>query len=211
TYVVFIAPFEASVTWDESGIRGVTRFLSRFYALAHDVATGQIGREGAACDEALRRLQYATVARVTDDMEAFKYNTAVAALMGWLNDLEAARERGVSPAQWREMVGVFTILLAPFAPFLAEEVWQALLGHGETVHRQPWPAYDLALLEGGTVTLPVQVDGRLRDTITVPAGASEEEVQAAALAQPRVQVHLDGRAISRVIVVPGRVVNVVTG
>ena len=211
TYVVFIAPFDASVTWDESGIRGVTRFLSRFYALAHDVATGEIGREDAPGDEALRRLQHATVARVTDDMEAFKYNTAVAALMAWLNELEAARDREISPAQWREMAGVITILLAPFAPFLAEEVWQVLLGHGETVHRQPWPAYDPALLEGGIITLAVQVDGRLRDTITVPAGASEEEVQAAALAQPRVQVHLDGRAISRVIVVPGRVVNVVTG
>ncbi len=210
TYVVFIAPFEASVTWDESGIRGVTRFLSRFYALAHGVATGETGREGAPDDEALWRLQHATVARVTDDMAAFKYNTAVAALMGWLNELEAARDRETSPAQWREMAGVFTILLAPFAPFLAEEVWQALLGHGDTVHRQRWPGYDPALLEGGAVTLPVQVDGRLRDTLSVPAGASEAEVQAAALALPRVQYHLDGRTVRRVILVPGRVVNVVT-
>jgi leucyl-tRNA synthetase len=210
TYVVFIAPFEASVTWDESGIRGVTRFLSRFYALAHNVAGGHTGREGAERAEELQRHQHATVARVTGDMDAFKYNTAVAALMGWLNELEASSDRDVSRAQWREMTGVFTILLAPFAPFLAEEVWQALLGHAETVHRQPWPAHDPALVEGGAVTLPVQVNGRLRDTMTVPAGASEAEVQAAALAQPRIQFHLNGRTVRRVVVVPGRVVNVVT-
>lgn len=211
TYVVFIAPFEASVTWDESGIRGVTRFLSRFYALAHDVVTGEVGRQGAPCDERLRRLQHATVSRVTDDMEAFKYNTAVAALMGWLDELDAARDREVSLAQWREMVGAFTILLAPFAPFVTEEVWQALLGHDESVHRQPWPGYDPALLSGGTVTLAVQVNGRLRDTVAVPAGASEAEVQAAALARPRIRFHVGEQAVRRVIVVPGRVVNVVIG
>ena len=206
TYVVFIAPFDASVTWDESGIRGVTRFLSRFYALAHDVATGEIGREDAPGDEALRRLQHATVARVTDDMEAFKYNTAVAALMAWLNELEAARDREISPAQWREMAGVITILLAPFAPFLAEEVWQVLLGHGETVHRQPWPAYDPALLEGGIITLAVQVE-RLRDTIASRQAPPKKRCRRRWPMRPGPS---GGRAISRVIVVPSQMVNVVT-
>ncbi|MDT8307706.1 MAG: class I tRNA ligase family protein, partial [Anaerolineae bacterium] len=143
-------------------------------------------------------------------MEAFKYNTAVAALMGWLNELEAARERAIRPEQWRELIETFAILLAPFAPFVTEEVWQALLGNEETVHREPWPSFDPALLEAAEVTIAVQVNGRLRDTIRVPAGAEEAAIQAAALAQPNVQAHVGSQPVRRVIVVPGRIVNVVT-
>jgi leucyl-tRNA synthetase len=210
TYVVFIAPFEASVAWDDSGIRGVTRFLSRFHALAQVVATDQVGRAGAPRATDLERRRHAVVARLTGEMEAIKYNTAVAALMGWLNELDAAQGRDIPPEQWRELVGTFAILLAPFAPFMAEEVWQALLGHETSVHRQPWPGYDPALLEAEEVTLAVQVNGRLRDTIRVPAGADEAAVQAAALAQPNVRAHIGAQTVRRVIVVPGRIVNVVT-
>jgi leucyl-tRNA synthetase len=210
TYVVFIAPFEARVTWDESGIRGVTRFLSRFYALAHDVASGSIGQDGAPAAMDLERRRHAVVARITDEMEAFKYNTAVAGLMGWLNELEAARERAVAPGQWRELMATFAVLLAPFAPFVTEEVWQALLGNEGSVHRQPWPTYDPALLVSEEVTLAVQVNGRLRDTIRVPAGADDALVEAAALAQPNVQAHVGSQRVQRIIVVPGRIVNVVT-
>jgi leucyl-tRNA synthetase len=210
TYVVFIAPFEASVAWDDSGIRGVTRFLSRFHALALAVATGQVARDGAPPADDLERRRHAVVARLTDEMEAFKYNTAVAALMGWLNELEAAQSRAIPAEQWRELVGTFAILLASFAPFMAEEVWRALLGHETTVHRQPWPGYDPALLEAEEITLAVQVNGRLRDTIRVPAGADEAAVQAAALAQPNVRAHVGAQTVRRVIVVPGRIVNVVT-
>jgi leucyl-tRNA synthetase len=210
TYVVFIAPFEASVTWDETGIRGVTRFLDRYYAVAQEVASGAIGAEGAPAAADMVQRRHAIVARLTDEMEAFKYNTAVAALMGWLNELEAARERAMPPAQWRELIATFTVLLAPFAPFVTEEVWQGLLGNAETVHRQPWPDYDPALLASAEVTMAVQVNGRLRDTIRVPASAGEEEVRAAALAQPNVKVHVGGQPVKRVIVVPGRIVNVVT-
>ncbi len=207
TYIVFIGPFEASVDWNERGIRGVTRFLDRFLALATGVPVDEAHERGI--DEAFQRNMHQVIKRVGDDLQAFKFNTAVAALMGWLNDLYDARERPISGAQWREALETFCLLLAPVAPFITEEVWHAVLGHEQTVHRQSWPDYDPALLESDELTIAVQVKGRLRDTITVSADSDEQTLRDAALASPAIQRHVDGKAIRRTVVVPGRVINIV--
>jgi leucyl-tRNA synthetase len=207
TYIVFIGPFEANVIWDDRGIRGVTRFLDRFWALSHEVLSGDTPTGGF--DEAFQRNMHRAIQRVSDDMAAFKFNTAVAVLMEWLNDLVAARRKPIDGAQWREALVTFCLLLAPIAPFITEEVWQELLGRQGSVHRQPWPSYDPALLAPDKVTIAVQVNGRLRDTITVPSGSDEQALQQAALASPGVQRHVDGKSIRRTIVVPDKVINIV--
>ncbi len=207
TYIVFIGPFEASVDWNERGIRGVTRFLDRFWALAMSVPVDEDDEQGI--DEAFQGNMHRVIKRVGDDLQAFKFNTAVAALMGWLNDLYDARQQPISGVQWREALETFCLLLAPIAPFITEELWQAVLGHEQSVHRQSWPDYDAALLESDELTIAVQVNGRLRDTITVPADSDEQTLRDAALASPAVQRHVDGKAIRRTVVVPGRVINIV--
>ena len=211
TYVVFIGPFDASVVWDESGIKGVTRFLDRFWTLANDVILPEGRREAQGTDSNrdFARDMHRTVKRVTEDVEAFKFNTAVAALMAWLNTLYEARDGGVGTETWREAIETFCLLLAPFAPFIAEEVWREVLGHEKSVHRQRWPQYDKEVIQASEITVAVQVNGRLRDTITVPAEIGEDELEEAALASANVQRHLDGRPIRRAIVVPGRLVNFV--
>jgi len=141
-------------------------------------------------------------------VEAFKFNTAVAAMMEWINTLEAhLEEHGATPAL-REGAGVLIRLLAPFAPHITEELW-SLRGGESSVHEQPWPTYDLVLTADETVTLIVQVNGKLRDRIAVPAGIPDDEARRLALINPRVQASLDGRPAKQVIVVPGRLVNVV--
>jgi leucyl-tRNA synthetase len=133
----------------------------------------------------------------------------MAALMEWLNYLVEARAQAIGAAPWRLALETFACLLAPFAPFMAEEVWQEVLGHDDSVHRQAWPVYDEAMVEADEVTIAVQVNGRLRDTITVPADIEEDALRAAALASDNVQRHVDGKPVRKTIVVPGRVVNIV--
>jgi len=211
TYVVFIGPFEANVIWDDAGIKGVTRFLDRFWALANAVVSRGDQREetGTDGDGAFARTMHRAIKRITEDVEAFKFNTAVAALMEWLNALYEARGEGVSVEAWREAIETFSLLLAPFAPFIAEEVWREVLGHEASVHRQSWPEYDEEQIQGGEITVAVQVNGRLRDTITVPAGIADDDLEEAALASANVQRHVDGRPIRKTIVVSQQLVNFV--
>jgi len=148
------------------------------------------------------------IRRVTDDVEAFKFNTALAATMEWINALAAhLEEHGPTPAL-REAAGILIRLLAPFAPHIAEELWSRREGDS-SVHQQPWPVYDLALTADEMVILIVQVNGKVRDRIAVPAGVPDDEALRLALASPLVQASLDGRPPKQVIVVPGRLVNVV--
>lgn len=211
TYIVFIGPFEANVVWDDAGIKGVTRFLDRFWALANEIISddGRVEEQEGDSDGTFGREMHRSIKRVTEDVEGFKFNTAVAALMEWLNGLYEARERNVSAGQWWEAMETFCLLLAPFAPFIAEEVWREMLGHEESVHRQAWPAYDEEVIQADEITVAVQVNGRLRDTITVPAGIGDDDLTEAALASANVQRHVEGRPIRKTIVVPQRLVNFV--
>jgi leucyl-tRNA synthetase len=226
-YLLFMAPFENNTVWEEDGIIGAKRFLQRFWRLAVAIAPSP-PRSAGSCDihpspprsggsgdssptvhTQLRRTIHRTVRRVTADVEAFKFNTAIAALMECLNEMSAHHHaHGVTPAL-AEATRTFVLLLAPFAPHIAEELW-ARLGGPYSVHQQPWPAWDEALAAEETVTLVVQVDGRVRDRLTVPADISEAEARERALDCDGVHRRFDGRRVARVIYVPGRLVNVVT-
>jgi len=204
-YEMFIGPLEKAAPWSTEGIQGVYRFLQRTWRLFVDEdREGEPLRALAPGDGTLeqRRLLATTIAGVTADLDALAFNTAISKLMVFARD--AAKEAPLP----RSAAETFLLLLSPFAPHLAEELWQRL-GHGKSLAYEPWPVADAALLVKDTITLAVQVNGKRRDEIEVAASADEATIRAAALASPNVQKHLDGRTPKKVIVVPGRLVNVV--
>jgi len=208
-YLLFMAPFDRSVIWDEEGIAGAERFLQRVWRVCQwTEKEGKNGESREQTEQALQRVAHKMIRRVTEDMEAFKFNTAIAALMEFVNALCAHQEQhGPSPV-FRETVGTLLRLLAPFAPHIAEELWTRRGGEF-SVHQQSWPIYDPALTTDEMVTLVVQVHGKVRDRIAVPTGIPDGEAQARAVASEQVQRILNGRQPKKVIVVPGRLVNVV--
>jgi len=205
-YVLFLGPFDAKALWDDRGIIGVDRFLDRYWRLAQEVAAL---RDGAPND-AFERARHRVIKRVTDDMARFRFNTAVAALMEYVNTLYAAREQSVAAAQWREAMRTLTLLLAPIAPFVTEEVWREVLGETASVHRAAWPTWDEALAVEAQTTVVVQVDGRLRDRLTADADSDAATLRELALSNERVRAAVGERAV-RDVIVAGRLVNVVTG
>jgi leucyl-tRNA synthetase len=146
---------------------------------------------------------------VGQDFEAFSFNTAVAALMELRNAIgEAQRGGQVSQQAWDEAVDSLQLLLAPIAPHLAEELWQQR-GHDYSIHQQPWPAWDADIAREETITLVVQINGKVRARIDVPAGIEDAEAERIALEEENIRRYLDGKQPRKVIVVPGRLVNIV--
>jgi len=214
-YILFIGPFDGDVIWDENNIKGVDRFLERYWKLCWDWGDAGMGRRGddrakLGLERAFRREMHQMIKRVTDDLERFKFNTAVAALMGYLNTLYDQRGAGIDPVLWHEALETMTRLLCPIAPFVTEEVWQEVLGHkGQSVHQMPWPEYDEALIVAEQIQIMVQVNGKLRDKVTVPAGIGDEELKHIVLTLDNVQRHVNGRPVKKTIIVPQRLVNLV--
>ncbi|MCA9953475.1 MAG: leucine--tRNA ligase, partial [Anaerolineales bacterium] len=209
-YVVFLGPFDADVTWDDSGIRGMTRFVERFWHLAAEKSDAKAQRgKDKEVEAAFARARHKIIKRITQEMEDFRFNTAVAGLMEYLNFLYDMRDEAIGRDTWRAAFGTMSRLLAPFAPFIAEEVWQAVLGHSESVHRQPWPTYEAALTQDEAITMVVQVNGKVRDRIVVAVDTAVNVVQKTAVSCPNVQAHINGQAIRKIIVVPQKLVNIV--
>jgi len=217
-FILFAAPPERDLEWSDAGVEGAYRFLNRVWRLVGDLVeelgplpAGQAAPGQDAAAEDLRRMVHRTVQRVTQDIEErFHFNTAISAIMELVNAFYLYKESGGprDRAVVAEGLEKLVLLLAPFAPHLAEELWE-MLGRSGSVHEQPWPAYDPEAVQADTVEIVVQVNGRVRDRLWVARDASEEEVRAAALAMPKVQEHIGGRPVARVVVVPGRLVNVV--
>ncbi len=150
-----------------------------------------------------------TIARVSESLERFHFNTAVAALMSLRNELRGTlRETAVGAEAWNQALRTLLLLMAPLVPHIAEELWSRR-GLEYSIHQQPWPEADPALLVGNTIKLAVQVNGKRRDEIEVAVDADEDAIRRAAMASPKVQRHLGGREPKKVIVVPGRLVNLV--
>ncbi len=202
-YLMFIGPWDQGGPWDGRGIEGVSRFLRRALSLV-----GAGDPTGAEADPSeLARRTNRTVKKVTEDLEAFRYNTAIAALMEHTNYLLAIRGE-VGEEEWDAALRTFVLLLAPFAPHHAEEMW-AGIGEPYSVHEQAWPAWDESLLRADEITLVVQVNGKLRDRIEAPADVSEETAKELALSSAKVRPHVEGREIRKSVYVPGRLVNLV--
>jgi len=225
-YELFIAPFEQSVAWSDRGVQGTYRFLARFWNLSVEfVAAAEAAASSAAAPSlaaasddpvtekarALLRRLHKTIRKVSGDIDSFRFNTAVSALMEFQNEvLDAwahARET-LTLAQWRELVTTQTLLLTPMAPHLAEEVWQRL-GEAGSVLDAPWPAWDEELAADEVVTVVVQVNGKLRDRLQIPVTAAKDEVLAQARTAEGAMRHIEGKQIVKEIYVPGKLVNFV--
>ncbi|MBA2294749.1 MAG: class I tRNA ligase family protein, partial [Actinobacteria bacterium] len=199
--ILFLGPANEDMEWTESSIEGMARFVRRLWRVALEVC--ELAPEGEPVDDALARKAHATIAKVTDDVgRRFAFNTAIAAVMELVNEL--SRDTGGRSARFAAETAVS--LLQPYAPHVTEELWERL-GRSR-LWTQPWPAADAALLEHETIEIAVQVNGKLRDRLHVPAGTSDDELIALALASERVRAHMNGDP-RRTIVVPGRLVNVV--
>ncbi|MFH1646974.1 MAG: leucine--tRNA ligase, partial [Chloroflexota bacterium] len=205
-YLMFVAPWEQGGEWDDSGISGISRWLNRVWNLVRD---GYTPTGTAGSGEELARLTHQTIKKVTEDFEKIRFNTMIAALMEFCNYLGKVREAGsVSREGWDEAVKTLLLLLAPTAPHLAEELWQQT-GRDYSIHNQPWPRWDEALVREEEITLVIQVNGKLRDKLTAPVSISEGEARKLALAQPKVRTHCEGKKILNIIYVPGKLVNIV--
>jgi len=211
-YLMFVAPWEQGGEWNDSGISGISRWLNRVWKLvlggySQDREVSPDAKEKA--ERELSRITHQTIRKVTEDLERFRFNTMIAALMEFTNHLTRVKEMGaVAPSAWEEAINNLLLLLAPTAPHLAEELWQQT-GHKYSIHNQRWPQWDEALAKDEEITLVVQVNGKLRDRITVLASITEDEAKQIALGRQRVRAHLEGKEIVKVIYVPGRLVNLV--
>src|SRR5215467_1408791 len=222
-FTLFASPPERDLEWTESGVEGAARFLNRLWRFVRAHA-GEITDAGAVparhlseAGRSFRRVIHETISRVTADVERdFHFNTAISAVMELVNalhdferdslDRAAREERG---ALLREAVEVTLRLLGPVAPHFAEELWHGL-GHRQSLFRQSWPVADQAALVKEQVTVVVQVDGKVRSRLTVDVAAPEQAVREQALAEDKIRPWLDGRQVAKVVVVPGRLVNIVT-
>jgi leucyl-tRNA synthetase len=201
-YLLFMGPADQDMEWTDSGIEGIGRFLRRLWRVVHEVA--EQAPHGDPGDGPLVRKAHATIVKVTDDVaRRFQFHTPISAVMELLNALAD----DVSAPGARFAAETAVSLIQPYAPHVAEELWERL-GH-ERLWQQPWPAANPALLERETFELVVQVNGKVRDRMEVATGLSDDELVERAKASPRVKTYLDGREIKQAIVVPQRLVNLV--
>jgi leucyl-tRNA synthetase len=237
-YVMFVAPPEKEIEWTDAGLEGSWRFLSRVWRLA-DGLCESIGGEGIPspsavdlndAERALRRKTHETIKRVTVDLDPRVHlNTAVSAMMELVNELYAfgnatravpvgaedvdavgTLARPGTIAVLKEAVEALVRMLSPFAPHMCEELWE-MLGHTGGIVAAGWPAYDEAVAKASEIVVPVQVNGKVRGRVTVPADASDDQLREAALADPQVKAHLEGKTIRKVVVAKGKLVSIVAG
>ncbi len=202
TYELFIAPYDLDAAWDPNGIAGTYRFLNRVWNLVQEYL------ESDTSSVAPQAAIHKTIKRVTDDLERLSFNTALAAQMELVNVLYKAKTAGMRDESWLFALTSLLKLLAPFAPHATEELWSQL-DQGGSVHTSQWPTWDDTLLVEDVITLAVQINGKVRAEITLASDTPKEAIEATAVAHERVQEFLGGNEPKRVIVVPGRLVNIV--
>jgi leucyl-tRNA synthetase len=206
-YLMFIGPWELGGEWNDRGIVGVSRWLNRVWSLVTTDYTNNIIDPEA--EKEFLHLTHKTIKKVTADLEKFRFNTMLASLMEFSNYVSKIKEsRVVSNTLWREAIKYFLLLLAPTAPHLTEQLWERT-GYPYSIHNQPWPEYDEELAKEEEITLVIQVNGKLRDKVLVPASISEVEAKELALGRERVKAYINGKKLTTVIYVPKRVVNIV--
>ncbi len=210
-YLMFIGPWDQGGEWDDSGINGISRWLNRVWNLVLQGQENPLPKDGVdpAAVRGLRHITHKTIRRVTEDLEKFRYNTMLALLMELTNYMGRVQsERSADAASWQEAADALLLMLAPVTPHLSEELWTRT-GHAYSVHQQRFPSWDQELAAEEQVTLVVQINGKLRDKVGVPAGISEPEARDLALSLPRVKSFLAGKQADKVIYVPRRLINIV--
>jgi leucyl-tRNA synthetase len=210
-YEMFLGPLEQSKPWDTHGIEGTHRFLRKFWNLFHG-PDGTFGVSGEAPTKAELKVLHATLKKVTEDIERMNFNTSVSQFMIATNELGSlwnhAPSQGSGARGKRAVLEPLVVALAPFAPHIAEELWEKL-GHTTSVALAPWPKWDAQHLVEDSFSYPISFNGKTRLQLEFPIALSKEELEVAVLANPEVQARLEGRAPKKVIVVPKRIVNIV--
>lgn len=209
-FILFLGTFELEVSWSDEGIRGMYRFVKRVYDLVSNNKGGSEKAEGENVAK-LNRILHKTIKAVTNDIENFSFNTAIARLMELTNamlDIVKTDPKLTKTTFWRKVVENQLILLAPITPFLSEELWSIISNEG-SVHQQEWPKWDESALIETTVTLPIQINGKLRDQISLSVDADEATAKAEALKSEKIQKYLEGKEIKRFIYVPKRMISFV--
>ena len=214
---MFIGPWDQGGPWDTQAIEGVHRFLHRVWA----VVTEDVQLEkplldagsavDAAQERALERKLHQTILKVTDDIENFRFNTAIAAMMEFNNTLFKARETAVvNTVTWNQAVRDLMLMMAPIFPHIADELWHRQ-GNTSSVHRQRWPIGDPEKAREEEITVVVQINGKVRDKLVVAPGTPGEELERQALALSNIVKWMDGKSARKIIVVPDKLVNIVMG
>jgi leucyl-tRNA synthetase len=215
-YLMFVAPWEHGGEWNDSDISGISRWYNRIWNLVlgkyqENITAAVLDRAKGGKDHYrdLQRITHQTIKRVSGDLEKLHFNTMLATLMEFTNYLAKVKEAQIiGDSQWEESINILLRLLAPTAPHLTEELWQQT-GLEYSIHNQSWPVWDEDLAKDEEITLVIQVNGKLRDRITVPASTTEVEARQIAAGSTRVQPHLEGKEVVKEIYVPGKLFNLV--
>ena len=209
TYLMFAAPLELWAKWDPNGVPGTHRFLSRIWALVQEYQAAEPGETNEAQGKEILRVTHQAIKKMTEDLESNAYNTAIAAGMTLVNDLYKLKVDGLAKNEtWQAALEAIVACVGPFAPHISEELWHQL-GHSSSVHRDSWPVYDEQYLAQDTITIVVQVNGKLRGEITVAADAVEATIIEAAQADTKVAAYLQGQTLRKTIYVKAKLVNFV--
>ncbi|RLB07631.1 MAG: leucine--tRNA ligase [Deltaproteobacteria bacterium] len=220
-FSLFAAPPEKDLDWKEEGVEGSYRFLHRVWRLVYELR-GYLSEQPPPRGKTdlpeglwqLRQKVHKTIKKVTEDIERFHFNTAIAAVMELVNHIYQIKDKiedtPLARSTWRETLESLVLLLSPFVPHIAEELWEAL-GKKSSVIKAPWPEYDPEAIAEEEILIVVQVNGKLRDRLLVPASAKEDEIKERALASPKVKKHIEGKEVKKTIIVPKRLVNIVCG
>ncbi len=211
SYLMFLGPWDQGGEWSDSGINGMARWMNRVWDLAN--------RDSNICDNFpfdesivrdLQRLMHKTISRVTNDIERFKFNTALAALMEYTNGLNQTWDNGgIDSKTWNDAIKTMLLLLAPMSPYITEELWE-LTGQKYSIHNQTWPKSNSDLAADDVFTLVMQVNGRVRDKINVSVDISEDDAKKLSIQSSRIQTHIKDKKVIKIIYVSGRLVNIVT-
>ena len=217
-FILFAAPPERDLDWSDQGVEGASRFLGRLWrilghyqALIKTASPAYLPAGLSKEEREMRRILHVTIKRVTSDIgDRFNFNTAISAIMELVNAMYLLKEQVSQPNSGllRETASVLLRLLSPFAPHITEELWHEVIGEG-SVHKQQWPVCDPAAMEVDEVEIVLQINGKVRDKITVPSGYSGDALEKLALEQDKVKQMLEGRQVVKIISVPQKLVNIV--
>lgn len=207
TYVLFMGPIELDAPWDPRGLAGVYRFLNRVWSLVEEFLAADVA-DSQPSDDDITRLAHKTIRKVTDDYRRQNFNTAISAMMELTNELYKHKVNGFSKDVWQQTLGDLVLMLAPLAPHLSAELWQRL-GHDDSVEAAGWPSWDDSKIVSDTVTVIVQVNGKLRAKLDVSAEVSEDDVKKQALDNMNVQKFIEQKQVRKIIYVPGKLLNIV--
>ena len=207
TYLLFMGPLELDAPWDSRGIAGVYRFLNRVWTLTQEYIDAE-KQPRSEQDSAVRRAQHKTVRKVTDDYHRLSFNTAIAAMMEYVNDLYKLKTDGFSEEAWSDALGALVRMLAPFAPHMSAELWQQL-GNDSMIEAAGWPVWEEGMIADEAMTIIVQVNGKVRAKLSVATDATEDVIKQQALAEENVIKFLENKEPTKVIYIPGRLVSIV--